>query len=318
MRMVCESTSLSDQETNFQTKLDELDNLLDEIIMMPGEKVVIFSQWERMTRLVAAMLQQKEIGFAYLHGSIPGKDREPLFKQFNQQPDCRVFLSTDAGGVGLNLQAAAYMVNLDIPWNPAILEQRIGRIYRMGQRKNVVIFNMVSQDTIEERMLEVLKFKKGIAAGILDAGDSNIFTGESKFKQFMKSVESISTDLPTEQPSAVNETEERKEKEMFEPAPLTNEPAPIVEEHTEVEKTSPASPIESKSIEEEVLEKGAGFMESLVQVLNDPQGTQRLAAKLTEKDETTGQTYLKIPVSHASVVENALKIFSGLFAGMGK
>ena len=80
-------------------------------------------------------------------------------ENFTNDINCKVFLSTDAGGVGLNLQSAAYMINLDIPWNPAVLEQRIGRIYRLGQKKNVSIINLVSQGSIEHRMLDVLKFK---------------------------------------------------------------------------------------------------------------------------------------------------------------
>ena len=135
MRMVSDSTYIIDQKTNHQTKLDELQNILEEIISMPDEKVVIFSQWERMTRLVANILTEKKIGYQYLHGGIASKNREPLFKIFREDENCRVFLSTDAGGVGLNLQSAAYLINLDIPWNPAILEQRIGRIYRLGQLK---------------------------------------------------------------------------------------------------------------------------------------------------------------------------------------
>lgn len=95
----------------------------------------------------------------------------------------------------MNLQSAAYLINLDIPWNPAVLDQRVGRIYRLGQKKNVNIINLISQDSIEHRMLDVLKFKKGIAAGILDGGDNNIFLGEDKFKQFMKSVESVTSGL---------------------------------------------------------------------------------------------------------------------------
>jgi superfamily II DNA/RNA helicase len=320
MRMVCDTTYIIDQETNYQTKLDELDNILEEIIAMPGEKVVIFSQWERMTRLVSHKLNEKEIGFAYLHGSIPSKDREPLFTQFNQDANCRVFLSTDAGGVGLNLQAAAYMINLDIPWNPAILEQRIGRIYRMGQKKNVSIINLVAQGTIEERMLEVLKFKKGVAAGILDAGDNNIFMGESKFKMFMKSVETITAGLPAAQPETINEAQERTiEKEMSVAPTNSIEPELIEEEEqTGNEKLSADSAIAATStIEDDVLQKATGFMESLIQVLSDPAGAQRLAARLTETDES-GKTYLKIPVSNTMVVENALKLFSGLLGGLGK
>ena len=130
-------------------------------------------------------------------------------ENFTNDKNCKVFLSTDASGVGLNLQCAAYMINLDIPWNPAVLEQWIGRIYRLGQKKNVSIINLVSQGSIEHRMLDVLKFKKGIAAGILDGGENDIFMGESKFKQFMKSVESITSGL-TDIPTGYNANEERE------------------------------------------------------------------------------------------------------------
>jgi len=92
------------------------------------EKVVVFSQWERMTRLVRQELESRQVGYAYLHGGIPSRKRKPLLDDFRDNADCRVFLSTDAGGVGLNLQSASLLVNLDIPWNPAVLEQRIGRM----------------------------------------------------------------------------------------------------------------------------------------------------------------------------------------------
>ncbi len=324
MRMVCDTTFIVDKKTNYQTKLDELDNILEDIMAMPGEKVVIFSQWERMTRLVAQMLNDKEIDFAYLHGSIPSKNREPLFKQFNGEPDCRVFLSTDAGGVGLNLQAASYMINLDIPWNPAILEQRIGRIYRLGQKKNVSIINLVAQGTIEERMLEILKFKKGIAAGILDAGDNDIFMGDSKFKLFMKSVESITSGLPAERTTITNEASDRTAEKEMNAAPVAKDQPETFEDEVPEEKTIEVKPLinaEAKDVSaaaDEVLNKGAGFLESLVQVLSKPEGAKLLAGKLTETDQTTGQTYLKIPVSNSEVIENAIKLFSGLFGGLMK
>ncbi len=317
MRMVCDTTYIIDQETNYQTKLDELGNILDEIISMPGEKVVIFSQWERMTRLVGNILTEKEIGYQYLHGGVPSKEREPLFTHFNNDADCRVFLSTDAGGVGLNLQSAAYMINLDIPWNPAILEQRIGRIYRLGQKKNVSIINLVAQGTIEERMLEVLKFKKGIAAGILDGGDNNIFLGEEKFKQFMKSVESVTSGIPETKPGAIAEAEERIAEKEITVAPVETKQMDLFDaEEISGEKYS-SSPADQPAIEDEVLAKGVGFLENLVLVLSNPESTQRLVNKITETDTASGKTYLKIPVSNAQVVENALKLFGSLLGGIG-
>ncbi len=328
MRMVSNTTYIIDQETNHQTKLDELQNILDEILAMPDEKVVIFSQWERMTRLVAIILKEKNIGFEYLHGGIPGKNRGALYENFTNDKNCKVFLSTDAGGVGLNLQSAAYMINLDIPWNPAVLEQRIGRIYRLGQKKNVSIINLVSQGSIEHRMLDVLKFKKGIAAGILDGGDNDIFMGESKFKQFMKSVESVSTG-PTDTPAGYNVNEEREiEKQMavnpdgnIVEVAITEEESMSVEATnavTENQTVATANSTTGKTVEEEVLEKGAGFLEGLLNILSNPQSTQRLVNKITETDTTTGQTYLKLPIANTGMVENALKLLGGLFGGMGK
>lgn len=128
MRMVADSTFILDQTTRFDTKVDELMNIIHEMIENGDEKAVVFSQWERMTRLVAQELDKAGIPYRSLHGSIPSEKRKYLITDFNEDPLIRVFLSTDAGSTGLNLQSASLIVNLDIPWNPAVLEQRIARI----------------------------------------------------------------------------------------------------------------------------------------------------------------------------------------------
>ena len=87
------------------------------------------------------------------HGGVPGPQRKDLIDRFQEDPDCRLFLSTDAGGVGLNLQHASVVVNLDLPWNPAVLEQRIGRVHRLGQHRPVRVVHFIAQGTIEEGML---------------------------------------------------------------------------------------------------------------------------------------------------------------------
>src|SRR5262249_8307526 len=111
---------------------------------------------------------------------------------FHDDPACRVFLSTDAGGVGLNLQhAAATIVNMDLPWNPAVLEQRIGRVYRLGQRKSVHVINFVAQGSIEEGMLSVLAFKKSLFAGVLDGGESEVFLQGTRLSKFMETVDEV-------------------------------------------------------------------------------------------------------------------------------
>lgn len=323
MRMVSDSTYIIDQETNYQTKLDELQNILEEILNMPDEKVVIFSQWERMTRLVIPILQEKNIGFEYLHGGVPGKNRGQLYANFANDKNCKVFLSTDAGGVGLNLQSAAYLINLDIPWNPAVLEQRIGRIYRLGQKKNVSIINLVSQGSIEHRMLDVLKFKKGIATGILDGGDNSIFLGEDKFNQFMNSVESVTSELSSEQTHYETPEERETEKQL---AVAPNGTLTRIEQEEEI--PADASGTDSSQLsfdfhtseplkEDEILEKGAGFLEGLLGILSSPESTQRLVNKITETDKESGQAYLKLPIKDTGMVENALKLISRLFGRMG-
>lgn len=100
--------------------------------------------------------------YEYLHGGIPSEARKNLTDNFTELPESRVFLSTDAGSTGLNLQVASILINLDLPWNPAVLEQRIARIYRIGQKKNIQVINLVASQTIEERMLSTLNFKTSL------------------------------------------------------------------------------------------------------------------------------------------------------------
>ncbi len=135
----------------------------------------------------------KRVGCGYVsfHGGVPSDKRPALVERFRDDPACRVFLSTDAGSTGLNLQHASTLVNMDLPWNPAILEQRIARIHRMGQKRPVQVINFVAKGTIEEGMLSVLAFKRSLSAGILDGGSGEISLGGSRLNRFMKDVENV-------------------------------------------------------------------------------------------------------------------------------
>ena len=177
MRMVCDSTYILDQKSRYDTKVTETMSILQQVFDNGDEKVVIFSQWERMTRLIAYELDKLGVRYEYLHGGVPSKARRDLINNFTDNPDSRVFLSTDAGSTGLNLQAGSIMINLDLPWNPAVLEQRIARIYRLGQERNVQVINLVSRGTIEESMLGKLRFKTAMFEGALDNGEDTIFLG---------------------------------------------------------------------------------------------------------------------------------------------
>ena len=85
---------------------------------------------------------------------------------------------------------------MDIPWNPAVLEQRIGRVHRLGQKQPVRVVNFVSKGTIEEGMLSVLKFKKSLFAGALDGGDKEVFLGGSRLTKFIETVEKATSSIP--------------------------------------------------------------------------------------------------------------------------
>ncbi|MEH7879337.1 DEAD/DEAH box helicase [Rhizobium laguerreae] len=191
MRMSCNSTYLLDQQTDHGVKADELAALLDELFADPEAKAVVFSQWTRTHDIVIRRLEARGIGYVSLHGGVPSEKRPALVERFRNDPTCRVFLSTDAGSTGLNLQNASTLVNMDLPWNPAILEQRIARIHRIGQARPVRVINFVSKGTIEEGMLSVLAFKRSLSAGILDGGLGEISLGGSRLNRFMKEVENV-------------------------------------------------------------------------------------------------------------------------------
>lgn len=172
MRMACDAAGLVDGKTKGAPKLDELERLLDEICLGDGRKVVVFSEWEGMQAMAAEVCERLGIGHVRLHGGVPAGARGRLIDRFRDDPGCRVFLSTDAGGVGLNLQVASHVVNLDLPWNPAVLAQRIARVHRLGQREPVNVVLLVSENGFEARLEGALDGKRALFAAAVgdDAG----------------------------------------------------------------------------------------------------------------------------------------------------
>jgi hypothetical protein len=168
MRMVCDSNYILDDSDRACPKLAELESILAECRENADVKVIVFSEWERMLQLVRGLCDKLGMGAAWHTGTVPQQRRRIEINRFKTDPACRVFLSTDSGGAGLNLQAASVVVNCDLPWNPARLEQRIARAWRKHQTRAVTVFNLVSSDTIEHRMLATLADKRGLADGVLD------------------------------------------------------------------------------------------------------------------------------------------------------
>ncbi len=204
MRMLCNSTFLFDKQTHHSPKLDEFREILRELAIEENRKVVVFSEYERMTFLAGEVLRKLGIGFVSLHGGVPSKKRGALMAKFKDDPECKVFLSTDAGGVGLNLQSASVVVNFEPPWNPARLEQRIGRVHRLGQQRPVHVIHMLTSESIEERVWETLKLKKSLFAGVFDSPTDEVSFAKLGRKTMMQAVKEIFADQPVEAKPAMN------------------------------------------------------------------------------------------------------------------
>ncbi len=167
MRMVCDTNFILDPDDRVCPKLAELEKVL-ESCRENDAKVLVFSEWERMLMLVRELCEKLRLGYAWHTGSVPQRRRRAEINAFKTDPACRVFLSTETGSTGLNLQNASVVVNCDLPWNPARLEQRIARAWRKHQSQPVTVIHLVSENTIEHRMIETLAGKQALADGVLD------------------------------------------------------------------------------------------------------------------------------------------------------
>jgi superfamily II DNA or RNA helicase len=168
MRMICDTPAILDPTCRISPKLEELEGILGDLLAEPDRKVIVFSEWERMLELVRELAAEMGVEVAWHTGSVPQQRRRAEIVRFKQDPACRLFLSTDSGSVGLNLQAASAVVNVDLPWNPAKLEQRIARAWRKNQTRSVTVVNLVCEDSIEHQILHLLGHKQALADGVLD------------------------------------------------------------------------------------------------------------------------------------------------------
>lgn len=319
MRMVSDNTWLIDHKTRFGPKVEELEILLQEMVVEGDEKVVIFSQWLLMNELVEEVLKRNGIGYAHLNGSVPSRNRKALMTAFKDDVNCKVFLSTDAGGVGLNLQSGSVVINMDIPWNPAVLEQRIGRVHRMGQKRNVRVVNFISKDSIEERILDLLRFKSSLCTGALDAdGADVVMVGQSQLQRFMESVEAATDDLPVQDNEQVRQVQAEEERESAE---LDVNDSGDGIEAASTEAGAVEKPVANQL--QEFLMNGArllsGLNDALGNVASAEAGSRSadMIALFIERDEITGKKHLKIPLPEPAVVQSVFSGLEKLFAAFG-
>ena len=187
-RMSADSTFLVDkQPPGYSSKLEELALIMEQLLREDDRKILLFSEWTTMLNLIEPLLTERQVNYVRLDGSVPQKKRQGLVHQFQNNPECRLFVTTNAGATGLNLQAANTVINVDLPWNPAILEQRIGRAHRMGQQRPVQVFVLVTEATLEEGLLSTLASKHALALAALniesDVSEINLVSGIDELKQ---------------------------------------------------------------------------------------------------------------------------------------
>ncbi len=274
--------------------------LLEDVLADPAAKVVVFSPWLGTHELIVRRLPGRGWGHVLFNGSVPGDQRGALVQRFHDDPQCRLFLATDAGGVGLNLQhAAAVVVNMDMPWNPAVLEQRIGRVHRMGQRRGVQVVNFVGQGSIEEGMLAVLAFKKSLFAGVLDGGAADVFMQGTRLASFMKSVEEVAgamgqadDDVPAGAADGMSDAT----------VEVTLAAVQAAAEEAVMSETAPepgAAPATAPDPMAALLQAGAALLQSLAQA----RAANGSAPFSIEPDPHTGRPSLRLPLPEPALLQ---------------
>ena len=202
MRMLCDTPYILDQECRDSPKLNELEKILDDLLCSQENKIIIFSEWTRMLELICELADEKGIEYALHTGAVSQIKRRVEINRFKADANCRLFLSSDAGSTGLNLQNANVVINMDLPWNPAKLEQRIARAWRKHQKRPVQVINLVCENSIEHRMLHLLKQKKNLAYEVIDGlGENTSMEMPSGRAAFMERMESLVGEPVSEAPA---------------------------------------------------------------------------------------------------------------------
>jgi len=309
MRMVCDSVFLIDRKTHISPKLQELEGIIDEMVVQSGRKMVIFSEWTTMTYLIGRHLSEAGIGFVELSGKIEVKKRQALIDEFTANPKCRVFLSTDAGGTGLNLQAADCVVNFELPWNPAKVRQRIGRVNRIGQKSRCInVVNLITKNSIEEKILAGLKLKTDLFTGVFDGGiDTVEFTREKRTELLnqlrgMLAMEPLppppadvpSEELPADTPHFMNPEVLKAADERVVDVTAEEGAAAALPESQETALVVATQPVVGPEKMEEVLNSGMAFIGGLLEMATG----RKLEAsapdgRLLHVDPASGEVTLK-------------------------
>ncbi|MGA2040030.1 MAG: SNF2-related protein [Bryobacteraceae bacterium] len=318
MRMLCDSTFLFDKQTNHSPKLEEFRELIRELAIEEGRKVVVFSEYERMTHLAGQELEKMGVGFVSLHGGVPSRNRGALMEKFRRDAKCRVFLSTDAGGVGLNLQSASAVINFEPPWNPARLEQRIGRVHRLGQAHPVHVVHLLTKDSIEERVWETLKVKKLLFAGVFDSSAAEVSFAALGRKSTLQAVKEIFVDEQARPEPVTDKAPTKPVPKRSAPEPVSpTTPSPEAAAQSPAGATAASEPASFERAAAGLIETGVRFLESLAAVARSAPDGSGLSSLLS-RDPRTRRPVLSIPLPESVDQSRIMQAISALLGSLGR
>jgi superfamily II DNA or RNA helicase len=313
-------------------KLIELRQLIRQIVLDQGRKIVLFSQWRRMLTLAqwatSDLLGGNGLRSGFFTGQEGQKRRTQNIVEFHDDPDFRILFTSDAGGVGLNLQRAANcVINLELPWNPAVLEQRIGRIYRLGQTQPIDVYNLVCEYGIEARIAALVGAKQAFFKGLFD-GDSDAVQFEQA-SNFMARVQKLYEPAAIEAVAATgNESDADPDvsdvslddevagpdpfDELIEAADESQDrlPAPVIDQEAPA-IGSPRAPLqlEAPSPVADEVEESEPMVAPAVAALPPVSEVKRLFGQLQVRRSDRGNVVIEAPAEAASTL-------GALFEGM--
>jgi superfamily II DNA or RNA helicase len=298
-------------------KLLELRTIVASLVLEQGRKVVVFSQWRRMLRLAAwcvePLLRPAGLRAVFFTGEESLKRRTQNLVDLHDDRGTRILFATDAGGVGVNLQrAASACVNLDLPWNPAVLEQRVGRIHRIGQREPIDVFNLVSVGSIEERIASLVSEKKAVFSGLFDGSSDEVRFDRSG--RFIAQVERLLEGAGVAAGAAEREADEESEDADLAEVELSASPVALDDAAPEgraPDAARPAAGAEALRAEPEPSPQGAPAP--------PPKDAAPLTRELSEllgsleiRQTPSGRIHIEAPAEAAAGIAAVLRNLAGL------
>ncbi len=202
----------------------KLDRLLEIVATLreEGHRALVFSQFVELLSLVREALDARGIHYQYLDGSTPAAERDARVDAFQRGEGDLFLISLRAGGTGLNLTAADYVIHLDPWWNPAVEDQATDRAHRIGQDKPVTVYRLVTQGTVEEAILELHGKKRDLVAGILDGSGAAARLSNRELLALIRSGERAPAEEPDDRAG-----EEVVAEAVAPPAPVQAAAAPV-------------------------------------------------------------------------------------------